>query len=69
MRVNISEVVYDLVKDEFDCEARPEIEVKGKGRMRMFFVTGGGLDRDSQPLASPPAQTPCLIDAGSQVPP
>ncbi|TVR37005.1 MAG: hypothetical protein EA392_13800 [Cryomorphaceae bacterium] len=37
-KVNISEATYELVKDEFNCEFRGEIEAKGKGKMRMLFV-------------------------------
>lgn len=38
-RVNISEATYALVKDDFACEFRGEIEAKGKGKMGMYFVT------------------------------
>jgi len=38
-KVNISEATYALVKDEFVCEFRGEIEAKGKGKMGMWFVT------------------------------
>ncbi len=38
MKVNISESTYQLVKDTFETEPRGEIEVKGKGRLRMYFV-------------------------------
>lgn len=37
-KVNISESTYQLVKDHFECAYRGEIEVKGKGNMRMYFV-------------------------------
>ncbi len=37
-RVQISETTYALVKDDFACEARGEIDVKGKGMMRTWFV-------------------------------
>jgi adenylate cyclase len=37
-KVNISETTYELVKDKFSCEYRGEVEVKGKGAMRMYFV-------------------------------
>ena len=39
-RVNISEATYQLIKDEFDCESRGEIEAKGKGKLAMYFVNG-----------------------------
>jgi class 3 adenylate cyclase len=38
-KVNISEATYALVKDEFECEYRGEIEAKGKGRLGMYFAS------------------------------
>jgi class 3 adenylate cyclase len=37
-RVNISETTYELVKYEFPCEYRGEVEAKGKGMVKMYFV-------------------------------
>jgi len=37
-KVNITETTYELVKDVFKCEYRGNIEVKGKGQMKMYFV-------------------------------
>lgn len=37
-RINISSGTYSLVQDEFNCEAREVISVKGKGEMEMYFV-------------------------------
>ncbi len=37
-RVHISEAVYELVKHDFTFQGRGEIEVKGKGKMRTWFV-------------------------------
>lgn len=37
-RINISSATYELVKNEFDCEARGTIETKGKGAIEMYFV-------------------------------
>jgi class 3 adenylate cyclase len=39
-KVNITESTYELVKDIFQCEYRGDIEVKGKGKMKMYFVLG-----------------------------
>ena len=39
-RVNISESTYLQVKDHFNCAFRGEIETKGKGQVRMYFVEG-----------------------------
>lgn len=38
-RVQISASTYELIKDEFVCEPRGPIEVKGKGKMETWFVT------------------------------
>ena len=38
-RIQVSEATYALVKDEFECEARGEVDVKGKGMMRTWWVT------------------------------
>lgn len=37
-RINISENTYQIIKNDFDCEYRGEIEVKNKGMMKMYFV-------------------------------
>ncbi|MCY2687628.1 adenylate/guanylate cyclase domain-containing protein [Salinimicrobium sp. TH3] len=39
-KINISENTYKLIKDKYKCEYRGEIEVKNKGKMKMYFVTG-----------------------------
>jgi len=38
MRVNLSEATKELLANRLPLEPRPEIEVKGKGPMRMYFV-------------------------------
>lgn len=39
-RINISENTYNLIKQDFCCEARGEISVKNRGKLQMFFVNG-----------------------------
>ena len=39
-KVQISDSTYTLLTDEFICEARPAIDVKGKGIMSTWYVTG-----------------------------
>jgi class 3 adenylate cyclase len=39
-KVNITEATYEYVKDIFRCEYRGEIEMKGKGKMKMYIVLG-----------------------------
>jgi len=38
-KINISETTYELVKDKFNCGYRGEIEAKGKGMMKMYYVS------------------------------
>lgn len=37
-KINISENTYQLVKEQFSCKYRGEIQVKNKGMMKMYFV-------------------------------
>jgi len=38
-KINISENTYDLIKEDFNCEFRGEIEAKNRGKLKMYFVT------------------------------
>jgi class 3 adenylate cyclase len=37
-KINISEATYNLVKDLYECDYRGEIEAKGKGKVKMYFL-------------------------------
>jgi class 3 adenylate cyclase len=37
-KINVSEATYELVKDKFITEYRGEIEAKGKGKVKMYFL-------------------------------
>lgn len=37
-KVNITEETYQLVKHKFECEYRGDIEVKGKGKIKMYLI-------------------------------
>lgn len=37
-KVNISQATYELVKQDFDCEYRGEIQAKNKGGLKMYYV-------------------------------
>lgn len=39
-KINISDNTYQLIKDEFECSYRGEIDAKNKGMMKMYFVDG-----------------------------
>jgi class 3 adenylate cyclase len=54
--INISENTYALVKKDFDCEYRGEIDVKNKGMMKMYFVhpkKQGFYDQDKVKQSKP----------------
>jgi guanylate cyclase len=38
--IQITRNTYSLIKDDFICEPRGTVEVKGKGEMEVWFVTG-----------------------------
>ena len=37
-KINISQTTYELVRDKFACEYRGEIDAKGKGMLKMYFI-------------------------------
>ena len=39
-RIQISEETFELIRDEFLCEPRGTIDVKGKGEMKTWFLEG-----------------------------
>jgi adenylate cyclase len=48
-KIQISHSVYERLKDQFVLESRGEIEVKGKGSMQTWFLTGRKPLADAQP--------------------
>jgi class 3 adenylate cyclase len=38
--INIGENTYELIKNQYDCSYRGELEVKNKGIMKMYYVKG-----------------------------
>ena len=39
-RIQITEATYELLKEEFECEARGPITVKGKGALETWYLIG-----------------------------
>ena len=39
-RIQVTHSTYELIRDEFECEPRGPIPVKGKGEMETYFVVG-----------------------------
>ncbi len=42
--VQITRATYELIKDEFVCESRGIVDVKGKGEMEVWFVIDQNID-------------------------
>ncbi len=40
-KINISQTTYELVKEKINCEYRGEIDAKGKGQLKMYYVLSG----------------------------
>ena len=38
--IQITQATYDLIQDEFECEDRGTVTVKGKGEMAVYYVLG-----------------------------
>ena len=36
--VQITQSTYELIKDDFECESRGTIDIKGKGQMPVWIV-------------------------------
>jgi len=38
LKINISQTTYELIKDDFDCTYRGDLEAKHKGKLSMYYV-------------------------------
>jgi len=47
--IQITRATYDLLKNEFRCEARGTVSVKGKGEMETWYLLGPRPNRDAAP--------------------
>jgi adenylate cyclase len=50
-RIQITRETYELLADEFECEARGRIAVKGKGEIEAWYLLGRRADRASDTSA------------------
>jgi adenylate cyclase len=39
-KIQITQATYELIKNEFECEPRQAVVIKGKGRMETWFLSG-----------------------------
>ena len=72
-RIQITRATYELLKDEFDCQPRGTIDVKGKGEIETWFLVGrkAGAPARATDLGATPAEAspaPAAQDAGASVP-
>lgn len=58
-RVQISQATYELIKDEFVCERRGVINVKGKGEMETWYLVGP-KEPAPAPAIQPEATRPAI---------
>jgi class 3 adenylate cyclase len=61
-RIQITRATYELLADEFECEPRGTIAVKGKGEVEVWHLIRLRGDRPS--AASDEAREPTLADRG-----
>ncbi len=43
MRITVSEQTYAIIKDTIPCRERGEFELKGAGKMKVYFVETPGI--------------------------
>ena len=61
-RIQITRATYELLADEFECEPRGTIAVKGKGELEAWYLIGPRGDRP--PAAGGADREPTLADRG-----
>jgi guanylate cyclase len=52
-RIQITGATYDLLSDEFECERRGMVEVKGRGEMETWYLVGRRSTAAATPLTAP----------------
>jgi adenylate cyclase len=55
-RIQITRATYELLADEFECEPRGTIAVKGKGEMEVWYLVGRRRDIAAQPETTVPVE-------------
>jgi adenylate cyclase len=55
-RIQITRATYELLQDEFECEPRGTIAVKGKGEMEVWYLVGPRQEPASRAELAQPAE-------------
>jgi guanylate cyclase len=63
-RIQITSATYELLADEFECEPRGTIAIKGKGEVEAWYLIGPRGDRASASNGGAREQT--LADRGRE---
>ena len=64
-RIQITRATKELLEDEFVCEPRGTIPVKGKGEMEAWYLVGRRSDRAAEPVAHPESVRPPEVVPGA----
>ena len=72
-RIQITRATYELLRDEFECEPRGTIDVKGKGEIETWYLVGRKGEAPARAVAArgaaaEPSAAPAAQDAGASVP-
>jgi guanylate cyclase len=54
-RIQITRATYELLEDEFECEPRGTVTIKGKGEMETWYLVGPRRPAAAQPAVAEPA--------------
>jgi adenylate cyclase len=52
-QIQITRATYELIKDEFTCESRGTVSVKGKGDMETWYLVGRRAESVAQERSKP----------------
>jgi adenylate cyclase len=61
-RIQITRATYELLADEFECESRGTIPVKGKGEMEVWYLVGRRVIPDASSELARPAESPRPVE-------
>ena len=64
-RIQITRATKELLEDEFVCEPRGTIPVKGKGEMEAWYLVGRRSDRAAEPVAHSESVRPPEVVPGA----